>query len=36
MGAFHDLYQPQRESNLRARLDEYTPAGMTAGILFAS
>jgi hypothetical protein len=36
MGAFHDLYQPQRESNLRTRLDEYTPAGMTAGIIFAS
>lgn len=36
MGAFHDLYQPQRESNLRTRLDEYTPAGMTSGIIFAS
>jgi hypothetical protein len=36
MGAFHDLYQPQRASNLRARLDEYTPAGMTAGIIYAS
>ena len=36
MGAFHDLFQPQREANLRARLDEYTPAGMDAGILFAS
>ena len=36
MGAFHDLYQPQREANLRARLDEYTPAGMEAGILFAN
>jgi hypothetical protein len=36
MGAFHDLYQPQRAANLRARLDEYTPAGMTAGIIFAS
>lgn len=36
MGAFHDLYQPQRAANLRARLDEYTPAGMAAGILFAS
>ncbi len=35
MGAFHDLFQPQREANLRARLDEYTPAGMEAGILFA-
>jgi hypothetical protein len=36
MGAFHDLYQPQREANLRARLEEYTPAGMDAGIIFTS
>lgn len=34
MGAFHDLYQPQRLANLRARLDEYTPAGTDAGIFF--
>jgi len=36
MGAFHHLYQPQREANLRARLAEYTPAGLNAGIIFAS
>ena len=36
MGVFHDLFQPQREANLRARLDEYMPAGMEAGIIFAS
>jgi hypothetical protein len=36
MGVFHDLYQPQRAANLKARLDEYTPAGMDAGIIFAS
>jgi hypothetical protein len=36
MGVFHDLYQPQRAASLRARLDEYSPAGMTAGIIFAS
>jgi hypothetical protein len=36
MGAFHNLFQPQRTANLRARLDEYTPAGMEAGILFAN
>lgn len=36
MGVFHDLYQPQREANLRTRLDEYTPAGMEAGIIYAS
>jgi hypothetical protein len=26
MGVWHDLYQPQREANLRARLEEYLPA----------
>jgi hypothetical protein len=36
MGAFHDLYAPQRIANLRQRLNEYTPAGMDAGIIFAS
>lgn len=36
LGVFHDLYQPQRADNLRARLDEYTPAGMDAGIICAS
>lgn len=36
MGAFHDVFQPQRTANLRARLDEYTPAGMAAGILFTN
>jgi hypothetical protein len=36
IGAFHDLFQPQREANLRTRLGEYTPAGMDVGIFFAS
>jgi len=36
MGAFHDLFQPQREANLLARLDEFTPAGMDVGIIHAS
>lgn len=36
IGVFHDLYQAQRLANLRTRLDEYTPAGMDAGVLFAS
>jgi hypothetical protein len=36
MGAFHDLYQPQRRSNLRARLDEYLRFGLEAGIFYAS
>ena len=33
MGVFHDLYQPQRIANLRARLNEYTPAGINAGVI---
>ncbi len=36
MGVFHDLFQPQRIANLRARLAEYTPAGVNAGILLAT
>ncbi|GAB4578164.1 MAG: hypothetical protein Fur0022_08970 [Anaerolineales bacterium] len=36
MGVFHTLYQPQRAANLRARLDEFTPAGTDTGIIFAS
>ena len=34
MGAFHDLFQPQRESNMRARLDEYLRFGLEAGIFY--
>lgn len=36
MGAFHDVYQPQRETNLRARLDEYLRFGLEAGIVYAT
>jgi hypothetical protein len=36
MGVFHDLYQPQRAASLKARLDEYSPAGMDAGIIYVS
>jgi hypothetical protein len=36
MGAFHDLFQPQRLANLRARLDEHTPAAMEVGIVLAT
>jgi hypothetical protein len=36
MGAFHDLYQPQRETNLRVRLDEYLRFGLEAGIIYAT
>ncbi|NGO13157.1 hypothetical protein G5C60_37575 [Streptomyces sp. HC44] len=35
-GAFHDLYRPQREDSLRARIEEYTPAGTDAGIFFVT
>lgn len=31
LGAFHDLFQPQRLANLSLRLAEYTPAGCDAG-----
>jgi hypothetical protein len=36
MGVFHDLFQPQREANLRGRLGQFVPAGMEADILFVS
>lgn len=36
MGVFHDLFQPQREANLRARLDEHTPASTNAGIILVN
>ncbi|QDQ28993.1 hypothetical protein FNU76_23060 [Chitinimonas arctica] len=36
IGAFHDLFQPQREANLRARLDEYIPVGCEVGMLFVN
>ncbi|MDQ6624334.1 MAG: hypothetical protein M3Y86_12735 [Verrucomicrobiota bacterium] len=36
MGAFHDLFQPQRAINLQARLDEFTPAGMETGIIYVT
>jgi len=36
MGVYHDLYEPQRAALLRLRLDEFTPAGMDAGLIFAS
>ena len=34
MGVFHDLFEARREASLQARLEEYTPAGMEAAILF--
>ncbi|HEX6372407.1 MAG TPA: hypothetical protein VF006_26035 [Longimicrobium sp.] len=36
MGVFHDLFQPQRAANLNARLQQFTPAGHDAGIVYAS
>lgn len=36
MGVFHDLFQPQREANLRARLDDFTPAGNETGIIYVN
>lgn len=36
MGVYHDLFEPQRRTNLEARLDEFTPAGMDVGLIFAT
>jgi hypothetical protein len=36
MGVFHDLFQPQREANLRTRLEEYKPAEMDVGLFFVT
>lgn len=36
IGVMHALHQPQRETNLRIRLDEYLRFGLHAGIFYAS
>lgn len=36
MGAFHDVFAPQRESNLRIRLEEYLRFRLEAGMFFSS
>ncbi len=36
MGAFHDLMQPQREANLKIRLDEYLPFGLVPGLIYVT
>jgi hypothetical protein len=36
MGAFCVLKQPQREANLRLRLDEYLPVGLEAGLIYVT
>jgi hypothetical protein len=36
MGAFHDVFGPQRESNLKIRLQEYLRFGLEAGIFYST
>jgi hypothetical protein len=36
IGAFSQLKQPQRESNLTIRLQEYLPFGLEAGIIYVT
>ncbi|MEO8069879.1 MAG: hypothetical protein ABI652_00630, partial [Acidobacteriota bacterium] len=36
IGVMHALHQPQRESNLRLRLDEYLRFGLRAGIFYVN
>jgi hypothetical protein len=36
IGAFHDMFAPQRESNLKTRLQEYLRFGLEAGIFYAT
>jgi hypothetical protein len=36
MGAFHLLYAPQRESNIRERLKEYLRVGLEAGFFYVT
>jgi hypothetical protein len=36
MGVFHQLYEPQLETNLRIRLEEFSPAGIEVGVIHAN
>jgi hypothetical protein len=36
MGAYAHLKQPQREANLRLRLEEYLPFGLEAGLIYVT
>jgi hypothetical protein len=36
MGVFHDLFGPQRETNVAVRLEEYLRFGLEAGLFYAS
>jgi hypothetical protein len=36
MGVFHDVFGPQREANLKIRLEEYLRFGLEAGIFYST
>jgi hypothetical protein len=36
MGAYHNLFAPQRETNLHVRLEEYLRFGLEAGVMYAT
>ena len=36
MGTYSHLKQPQREANLRTRLEEYLPFGLEGGIIYVT
>jgi hypothetical protein len=36
IGALHDLFQPQRDAYVRARLAEYLRFGLEAGVSYAT
>ena len=36
MGVFHDLFEPQRRTNLDIRLNEHVPASTDVGVFFAT
>ena len=36
MGVYHDLYQPQRVTNLQKRLDTFVPAGIDAAVILVN
>jgi hypothetical protein len=36
MGGFHDLFQPQRTTNIRVRLEEYLRFGLEAGVFYVT
>ncbi len=36
MGAFHDLFEPQRATNVRVRIEEYLRFGLEAGVFYVT